>query len=84
MAVYVRPKLKDVCELVSAIPGGFHYIKLNESGGFEVLGYWTEGAVEIIGSGNLRKSVRKALDLAERNLHEKRKEFSRKEDREEE
>lgn len=72
--MYTRPKLKDICEIVSSIPGGFHYLKLTESGGFEVLGYWTEGSVEIIGGGNIRKSVRKALDLLEKNLHDRRRE----------
>ena len=73
--MYIRPKLKDVCDLIESIQG--HYLKLNESGGFEVLGYYTEGAVEIVGSGNLRKSVRKALDLLEKQLHDKRRETSR-------
>mgnify|MGYP003442004787 FL=1 len=72
--MYVRPKLKDVCNIVSSIPGGFHYLKLTESGGFEVLGYWVEGAVEIIGGKYLRKSVRHALDLLENNLHDRRRE----------
>jgi hypothetical protein len=75
--MFVRPKLKDICNIVSAIPGGFHYLKLTESGGFEVFGHYVEGSVEIIGGGNLRKSVRKALDLAESKLHERKREFSR-------
>ena len=88
---YTRPKLKDVCDTVQAFfttapHCSYCFLLLTESGGFQLLRYYEQGSVEVVNAGNLRKVVRKALDLAENNLHERRRETSsiRKESTEEE
>lgn len=74
--MYIRPKLKDVCSVVEAVGqywSGCLYLKLTESGGFDVVKHIDEGAVLIMLPWG-RKQVRKALDLAENNLHDRRRE----------
>lgn len=82
MTKLVRPKLSDVCSIVESTQWYYDkwhkcYLKLTESGGFEVLVNQVEGSVEVLGGINLRKAVRKALDLAEKKLHDRRREYSR-------
>ena len=79
--MYIRPKLKDITNLIlsffeTAPHGSYCFLSITETGGFELLRYYTEGSAEIVNSGNLRKSVRKALDEAEKLLHERRRKYN--------
>lgn len=72
--MYVRPKLKDVCDIACAMDyNGALYLKLSDSGGFELLKKLEVGAYELVGK-NLRQAVRNALDSAEKFLHDRRRE----------
>lgn len=72
--MYTRPKLKHICSVVEALTDNCAvYLKLTDSGGFEILRRSEEGAFELVGK-NLRDAARCALDNAEKYLHDRRRE----------
>lgn len=71
-----RPNLRGVCAVVESMNySGPLYLKLTETGGFELLKRSEAGAFELVGK-NLRQAVRKALDNAENYLNDRRRETS--------